>query len=167
VSRSSLVDVYISSLPFSAVAIVAVPGGGCRVAVGGEIAPGETTIARYFFKPLHIELLLGAAGLNDAPINQSPDSVAALLEKAARSIGPPYETDVEIRAAAERQVDAIVERVKASNQSGGLKEWNAAYKQYRQAQIAKCEKAIPYSAYLQRVVIARMVRDVATTGRMV
>jgi hypothetical protein len=50
---------------------------------------------------------------------------------------------------------------------GGLKQWNAAYKQYREAQVAKCESAIPYSAYLQRVVIARMVRDVAMTGRMV
>jgi hypothetical protein len=45
--------------------------------------------------------------------------------------------------AAEQQVAEITARVKASNQSGGLRQWNAAYKQYRQAQIAKCEKAIP------------------------
>jgi hypothetical protein len=66
-----------------------------------------------------------------------------------------------------RHYHGIVAHVKATNASGGLKQWNAAYKQYRQAQIEKCEKAIAYSAYLQRVVVMSMVRNVAATGRMV
>jgi hypothetical protein len=72
-----------------------------------------------------------------------------------------------LRAAAEKQVAEITERVKAANQSGGLKQWNAAYRQYRLAQVAKAQKAMPYSAYLERVVIATMVRDVAASGRAI
>lgn len=131
------------------------------------------TIARYFFKPNHIELVLGAAGLGcgveiSTPAGiASPTAVAALLERTARSMGAPLETEAEIRAEAEQEVAKIVAKVAASNQSGGLKQWNTAYKQYRRAQIAKAEKAIPYSAYLQRVIVATMVRNVAMTGRMV
>jgi len=36
------------------VAIVAIAGGGCRVETAAQGAPGET-IARYFFKPSHID----------------------------------------------------------------------------------------------------------------
>jgi hypothetical protein len=98
-SRESLVREYISALPFAPVAVVAIPNGGCRVAVGGEIAPGETTIEKYYFKPLHIELLLSAAGLGDGPIDQSPGAVAALIERTAKSMRAPYETAAELRAA--------------------------------------------------------------------
>jgi hypothetical protein len=164
-SRASLIEAYITALPFTAVAVVQTAGGGCRVAVGGEPAPGEKIKHQFFFKPLHIELLLSAAGLDDAPINQAPDAIAALLEKAARRMGAPYETESEIRAAAERQVDAIVERVRASNQSGGLKDINRRYKAYRQAQIARAEKALPYSKFIEPFVIT-MVRNVAMTGKI-
>ena len=50
-------------------AIVAIAGGGCRVETAAQGAPGET-IARYFFKPSHIDLVLGAAGLADGPIDK-------------------------------------------------------------------------------------------------
>jgi hypothetical protein len=166
VSHESLVQAYIAALPFAAVAIVAVPGGGCRVAVGGEPAPGETTIARYFFKPLHIELVLGAAGLADSPIDDAPAAVAALIERTARRMGAPYETESEIRAAAKIQVAEIVARVEASNQAGGLKQVNAQYKRYRQAQIARAEKALPYSKFIEPF-IATIVRGVAMSGRMI
>lgn len=43
-SRASLIEAYISALPFAAVAIIAVPGGGCRVETAAG-APGEA-IAR-------------------------------------------------------------------------------------------------------------------------
>jgi hypothetical protein len=162
-SRASLIDAYVSALPFAPVAIVQT-AGGCRVAVGGEIAPGETTIAKYYFKPIHIELLLGAAGLTDGAINKPPKVVAVLLEKTARRMHAPYETETEIRAAAKLQVAEITARVKASNQSGGLKQINRQYKLYRQQQIAKAEKALPYSKFLERYT-ATIVRDVAATGR--
>jgi hypothetical protein len=111
--------------------------------------------------------VLGAAGLGGGPIEDPPAAVAALIEKTARSMGAPYETAAELRAAAEIQVAEITARVAASNQAGGLKRWNTAYKQYRQAQVAKAEKATSYSSFIERSVLTAIVRDVAMSGRMI
>jgi hypothetical protein len=90
VSRASLIEAYVSALPFAAVAVVQT-AGGCRVAVGGEIAPGETIAARFYFKPSHAELVLmtiGKEGLADKP----PAAVAALIERTAAMLGAPHRT---------------------------------------------------------------------------
>jgi len=71
------------------------------------------------------------------------------------------------RFVAERQVDAITERVKASGQAGGLKHWNARYKQYRLAQGAKGEKALGYWPFLEQAVMLPTVRNMAASGRMI
>jgi hypothetical protein len=63
-----------------------------------------------------------------------------------------------------RHYHGIVAHVKATNQSGGLKQVNAQYKRYRQAQVAKAEKAVPYAKFLERFT-ATIVREVAATGR--
>src|SRR5258706_12327099 len=84
------------------------------------IAPGEAIAQQYYFKRSHIELVLGAAGLTDSPINQSPDAVAALIERTARSMHAPYETEPEIRAAAKVEDDKILAKVEATNQAAGL-----------------------------------------------
>ena len=84
-SRETLVETYIMSLPFVPVAIVAVPGGGSRIEIGGTSAP------TLYFKQSHLELVLGAAGLG-RPIDQRPDAVAALIERTARSMQAPYDT---------------------------------------------------------------------------
>jgi hypothetical protein len=44
---------------------------------------------------------------------------------------------------------------------------NAQYKRYRQAQVAKAEKATSYSAFIERSVLTAIVRQVAMTGRMI
>jgi hypothetical protein len=119
VSRASLIDVYIAALPFTPVAVVAIPAGGCRVAVGGEIAPGEKTKHRLYFKANHVELVLSAAGLTDAPIPQPPDAVAGKLQLAAKSVGAPFQTLDALQADAEIEVDKIIARVEATNQAGG------------------------------------------------
>jgi hypothetical protein len=64
-------------------------------------------------------------------------------------------------------VAEITERVKSAGLSGKLKRWNAAYKQYRLAQLEKSEPAIPYSAFLEQVVIMPTVRQLAASGRMI
>jgi hypothetical protein len=142
-SRESLIEAYVSALPFAAVAVVAIAGGGCRVETAAPGAPGET-IAQYYFRPSHVELVLGAAGLGTDPIDQPPDVVAALIEKTAATMGAPFETAAEIRAAAKIQVAAIVAKVEAARQAGGMKQINRQYKAYRLAQSAKGEKAISY-----------------------
>ena len=159
-SRQSLIDVYISSLPYAAVSIIpAAPGS--RVEVGGPSKPA------FYFKMTHIELVLGRAGLHCGPVDQPPAAVAALIEQAAAKLGATVIRPDELRKAAEIQVDEISARIRAENQDGTLKSWNARYKHYRRAQVEKREPAIPYSAFLEQFVIAPTVRDVAMTGRMI
>jgi hypothetical protein len=119
VSRASLIDAYVSALPFAAVIVVAVPRGGCRVAVGGEPAPGEKIERQYYFKASHIELVLGAAGLTDGPIDQPPATIAALVERTARSMQAPFQTAAELRADAEKEVAKIIARVEATKPAAG------------------------------------------------
>jgi hypothetical protein len=166
-SRESLVQTYIDALPLARVAIVAIPGRGCRVAVGGEIGPGEKIAHQFFFKPLHIELVLGAAGLGDGPIRQPAVIVAEQIEQAAAKLGARWQTADGLRKVAAEQVDEIVERVKTAGLSGKLKRWNAAYRQYRLEAVAKAEKAIPYAAFLEQVVTMPTVKQLAMTGRTV
>jgi len=163
VSRASLVEAYIAALPLTAVAIVS-DGRRCRI-TEGEPAPGEKIKRQFYFKPSHAELVLmtiDKEGLSGKPAA----AVAGAIEQAAATLGAPVQTLTELQAEAELQVAEITARVKASNQSGGLKQWNQAYKKYRQAQIAKAEKATSYAKFLERFT-ASIVRDVAMTGRMV
>ncbi len=165
-SRASLVDVYISGLNLTAIVVVAsADGRRCRIHTG-EPAPGETVKHRFYFKASHAELVLLTIA-QDGWTDQQPAVVAALIERTAATLGAPYSTPEQLRKAAGLQVDEIVERVKSSGQRGKLKHWNAQYKQYRLAQVAKAEKAIPYSSFLEQVVITPTVRDVAMSGRMI
>jgi hypothetical protein len=165
-SRASLVETYIAALPFTCVAIVQTAGEGCRIETGAPGTPGET-IAQYYFKPSHIDLVLGAAGLANGPIDDEPAAVAVLLETTARAMHAPYETEPEIRAAAEKEVGKILARVDATNQAGGLRQLNKAYKAYRQGQIDKAERAVPYSKFLEEKYTIGIVRSVASVGRMI
>jgi hypothetical protein len=165
-SRASLVDVYISALQLTAVAIVAsADGRRCRIETDGEIAPGEKIKRQFFFRPTHADLLLLTIAL-DGWTDQQPAAVAALIERTAATLGAPFQTLTELQAEAEQEVDKIIAKVAASNQAGGMKQINAQYKRYRQAQVAKAEKAVPYTKFIERFT-ASIVRDVAATGRMI
>jgi hypothetical protein len=50
-SRESLVEAYIAALPFAAVAIVAVPGGRCRI-TEGDPADGEKIVRQILFQEI-------------------------------------------------------------------------------------------------------------------
>src|SRR5258706_12724165 len=54
VSRASLIDAYVSALPFAPVAIVAIPGGGCRVAVGDRARRSNRAAILFQTKPYRI-----------------------------------------------------------------------------------------------------------------
>lgn len=160
-SRASLVETYIAALNLTAVAIVS-DGWRCRIHTG-ELAPSETIKHRFYFKPSHAELVLATIDL-DGLSGKPPAALATLIERAAANLGAPFQTADELQAEAEQQVAEITARVKGMNQSGGLKQVNAQYKRYRQAQIAKAEKAVPYAKFIERFT-ATIVRDVAATGR--
>jgi hypothetical protein len=61
----------------------------------------------------------------------------------------------------------FVAKVAASNQSGALSGLNKAYKAYREQQIARAEKAVPYSKYLEQHYTIGIVRSIASVGRMI
>jgi hypothetical protein len=165
-SRASLIDAYVSALPFAPVAVVVIPGG-CRVAVGGEPAAGETIKHQFYFRPLHIELVLGAAALSDGLIKLPADAVAARIELAAATLGAPCHTLEQLRKFAAPQVAEIVVRVKASGRRGKLKSWNSRYRIYRLERTARCEAAIDYWSFLELKVVLPTVRNIAAMGRTV
>src|SRR5258706_6934848 len=92
---------------------------------------------------------IGPEGLSGKPAAALAD---AIVQAAAR-LGARWQTPDTLRKLAGQQVDEIVERVKSSGQRGKLKHWNTRYRHYRHAQVAKAEKAIPYSSFLEQVVI--------------
>jgi hypothetical protein len=163
-SHSSLVETYIEALNLTEVAIVGA-GRQCRV-ITGEPAPGEPVACRYFFKASHAELVLATIG-PEGLSGQPSGALVAAIERTAAMLGAPYQTPDSLRKAAAEQVAEIVERVKMAGLSGKLKRWNAAYKQYRLAQVEKSEPAIPYAAFLEQVVIMPTVKQIAATGRMI
>jgi hypothetical protein len=166
-SRADLVKTYIAALNLASVAVVGA-GRRCRIHTGGDgdLAPGEPVACRYYFKASHAELLLATIG-QEGCTDQPAAALAALIEQAAAMLGAPFQTPDGLRKTAGLQVAEIVERVKMAGLSGKLKRWNASYRQYRLAQIEKGEPAIPHASYIERVVTAPTVRQLAASGRTV
>jgi hypothetical protein len=154
--RADLVDAYLSALPLTSVAVI---GAGKQVRITtDEPAAGELIQHQWYFKPSHAELVLLTIGKEGMSGKPAPALVAS-IKQTATTLGAPFKTPGELRSAAETQVAVIVARVKASGRA--LKPWNAKYRQYRLAQIEKSEPAIPYHAYIERMVIAPTVRSIA------
>jgi hypothetical protein len=156
-SRESLVEAYISGLQLTEVAIIGA-GKQCQIITGDS--PGEIVQHRFFFRPSHAELVLltiGPEGLSGKPAA----ALAELVVQTAARLGAKWQAPDTLRKFAEVQVDVIVERIKASGQHGALKPWNARYRQYRLAQVAKAEKCISYSAFLEEFVITPTLRTIA------
>ena len=163
-SRETLIEAYIAALPLAAVAIVSnADGKRCRIEMGGDLAPGETIQSRLYLKPSHAELVLSAID-QEGWTDQAPGTVAALIEQTATNLGARFQSPDDLRRAAESAVADIVAKVEGMNQAGGLKEINTKYKLYRQRQVAKAEKAMPYSAFIHRFTL-KMVEQVAAMVR--
>jgi hypothetical protein len=163
-SRAALIDVYISGLNLTEVAVVGA-GRRCRIETG-EIAPGEPVAHRFFFRASHADLVLAAIDKEGLP-SKSPARLVDAIERTAAKLGAPFMTLDELRKAAEVQVAEIVERVKTAGLSGKLKRWNAAYRQYRLEAVARAEKAIPYANYIEQAVTMPTVKQLAASGRTV
>jgi hypothetical protein len=166
-SRADLVQTYIDGLNLAEVTIVGA-GRQCRIHTDGdgEIPPGEPIAGRYLFKPSHAELLLATIG-QDGLSGQPAAVLADAIERTAARLGARWQTPDGLRKTAAEQVDEIVERVKSAGLSGKLKRWNAAYRQYRLEAVAKAEKAIPYAAFIEQVVTAPTIKEIAMSGRTV
>lgn len=156
-SAAPLVRVYIDALCGRAIYI----HDGLKGSVahfGFEPFREKGLVAKLWFaRPAHAELValrcckdfqsVGAMrphGWVDLP----PLQVIGSIKVVAAMLGAKWQTQGQIERDAERVVADIVRRVKDAQQDGGLKQVNAEYKKYRQAQIEKSEPAIPYSAHI-------------------
>jgi hypothetical protein len=152
-SRSDLVDAYMSGLQLISIAVVGA-GKQCRI-VTGELPPGEIIQHQFYLRPSHADLVMSRIG---EPSGKAAE-LAGLIKQTAATLGARCQTLDELRGLAARQVDEIVSRIKASGRA--LKPWNQRYRQYRLEQVAKGEKAVPYAAFLEEIVIQPTVRSIA------
>jgi hypothetical protein len=164
--RDALVSAYMEALPAKPVLIHAGPGGQ-PVKVGLAIEDGlERFDALWFAKPSHAELVLMncrddfvSLGAVDPGgwIDLSARTVRDHVVNVASGLGASWQSEAEMRVSTSIVVEEIIARVEAMRQSGGLAKVNAAYKVYRQGQVARGEKAIPYSAHLASFTVSLVV----------
>jgi 2-phosphoglycerate kinase len=88
-----------------------------------------------------------------------------IAAKTAANIAP-HQTPGELQAEAEQAVAEAVAKIDAMRRNGDFKQLNAKYKVYRQLQMERGERALPYSTFLERRV-ANLLRQIAATGRMI
>jgi hypothetical protein len=89
----------------------------------------------------------------------------------AAYLGAAFRSKAQVQHDAGTAVDRILARVEEARKSGALAQVNAAYKAYRQAQLARNEAAISYTAHLahftRNLVILAVQNANATTPRSV
>jgi hypothetical protein len=144
-NRQALVKAYINALDARALLIYAGAGGGAGTISLSENNNLELFDTLWFAKAAHAELVL-----MNCPQSSTlpPASLRDEVINIAATLGASWRTTTELEADASNAVAEIIECVEAMRQSGGLAQVNAQYKIYRQAQVAKGQKAIPYSEHL-------------------
>lgn len=93
----------------------------------------------WFSKAAHAELVAAQCG---------PQATRDDVVNAAAMLGARWRLMPEIEQAASNAVAEIIASVDHQRRKGGLAQVNAAYKIYRQHQVAKGEKVMPYAAHL-------------------
>jgi hypothetical protein len=142
--RCDLVKAYIEALGLCPVMVLS-GSNVAKIATGPE-PDFDVFDTLWFGKPQHAELVLMHLPKRSGP------GAAALLESVVNTaaiLGAKWQTGAEIEAQASNAVEEIVARVEGWRLSGGLAKVNAAYKIYRQNQIAKGEAAITYTAHIE------------------
>lgn len=158
-SHAKLIDTYLAALPRTVVSVVTdADGNGAKIETG-DVPAGTVVHGRLHFNASHADLVLSSCGLDGRAVMSPSELLEAVTNTAAR-LGAEWQTDQEAQTTAAEAVQAIVDKIEAARQAGGLREINASYKRYRQQQVANAERAIPYSAYLRRYT-TRMVEEVA------
>jgi hypothetical protein len=127
----------------------------------------QTAAKLYFARPTHAELVMlrcvedfkavGAMRANGW-VDVSPAEVIDKIKGTAALLGAHWQTQAAIERDAENVVADITRRVKEAQMDGELKQVNAEYKSYRQAQIEKSEPAIPYPAYMMNFIRLLVVK---------
>lgn len=143
--RDTLVRAYLDHLPARRVSIFVGADGRSIATLFPE--PDATAFeVLWFERDLHADLVLTQCP--EGWVDRAPSDLRDAVVNAAAALGAPFKTSAEIEADAIKAVTAIVEEVDIKRQSGGLSQVNRDYKLYRKRQLAKGERAIPYSAHL-------------------
>ena len=141
--RDDLVKAYIAALDACTLVIMAGPDGMSGVCLGPASDPFDTL---WFAKQQHAELVL--AQCSEGWVDLSPAALRDEVINAAAALGAPFRTTAEVEVDASKAVAEIVEQVENRRQAGDLARVNRDYKIYRQAQIARGQKAVSYSTHL-------------------
>jgi hypothetical protein len=155
--RDALVEAYMEALPARTVFVLAGPGGRPSKIASDSGEKLDIVAEFWFAKAAHADLVwmrvqsnlqavdvMHGEGWIDLPAREVRDTIVGV----AADLGASWCTADEVRAQASIAVEKIITHVEHQRREGGLAQVNATYKIYRQQQIAKGEKAIPYSAHL-------------------
>jgi len=145
VKRGDLIQAYINALPLRAILIYA-DKSGLSAKAALEPDPLDLFDTLWFSKLDHAELVLSQCpeGWVDLPPTALRDEVI----NAAAALGASFRTAAEIETEASKEVEEIIKRVEVMRLSGLLTKVNRDYKIYRQTQVARGLKAVPYQAHL-------------------
>jgi hypothetical protein len=142
--RDALVQAYVEALDLCPIMILAEPVVA-KIALAPESGFGVFDIL-WFAKRHHAELVLMQCP--DGPICRPASQVRDDVVNIAAMLGARWQTGAEVEAIAAAAVAEIIAKVEDMRIRGGLAQVNRSYKIYRQRQVAKGEKAVPYSAHL-------------------
>ncbi|CAN7377719.1 hypothetical protein LJR220_003363 [Bradyrhizobium sp. LjRoot220] len=171
--RGALVEAYLGALEAKPLLILTGPTAQPAKISFEKSANLDVFAALWFAKPAHAELVLmrcrddltaiGAAR-PQGWFDMSAREILDALVNTAAQLGATWRTADLMKADAERAVDLIVNQVEAQRKSGGLAQVNAEYKVYRQRQVERGQKAIPYSAHLHAFTTSLVVLAAANAS---
>jgi hypothetical protein len=144
VKHDALVKAYVEALGLCPVMILAGPDVA-KISLAPE-AEFEVFDTLWFAKRHHADLVLMQCP--DGPICRPASQVRDDVVNIAAMLGARWQTGAEVEALAANAVAEIIAKVEDMRTRGGLAQVNRSYKIYRQRQVAKGEKAVPYSAHL-------------------
>ena len=105
--------------------------------------------------------LLANEGISGhALLKRGPAGPAMPSPSPLKSTLPDRNSSRRRRSPADAKHEVDLAKSRAMRQNGGMKQINRQYKVYRQGQVAKGEKAMPYGKFIERFT-AGPVRDVA------
>lgn len=150
------IQAYLEAKQPQGIAVIAGPASETarlvRITSLQEQPDGTVFDMIWFERSMHADAVMEHCECADtaAPrwLSMTPLQLRDRIIDAAASLGADWSTTEELTEHAAAVVAEITQKVDTMRQSGALADLNSNYKNYRQQQIAKGEKAKPYSAFL-------------------
>lgn len=164
--KSELEAAYLEGLGATVIALIANPGISFEMAPwpGAEHwRPAEIVAVYCFERASHAEMVM----LSLTTMPTDAEEAMRLLSQAVDAVGAQWQSVEQIVEGAASVTAEIEMHVTAWNKSGGLSDFNAAYKMHRQRCLATSQIATSYSDFLHafKLKIARVVGENIAAGR--